>query len=430
MQWCKTGKQATIRALYYKMRITVTASRQLLECLNSAFLQASTLEQYADKVVQQHLMINAAWTIEQRAYFVTTLYNMVRFSRKLCWAIGRSDLMDSLSQLSVADVWNIWGAYTLLNEQSLPDFPEVSTLNLADVQSALSSAPQDVLLSMPSWLHERANDELGDIWPTVATALNQSAEHFIRVNSLKSDALSLTKSLAKEQIKAVPVDGLHNALKVEQMGYLFRTDAFQQGHFEMQDAGSQQLATLLDVQPGMKVVDACAGSGGKSLHIAALLENKGRVLSLDIHQHKLDTLKKRAKRAGSHVIETRLIQNSKTIKRQKEKFDRVLLDVPCSGTGILRRNPDAKWHLTEKNIENLVALQQDILQRYSQMCRVGGKLVYATCSILPSENACQVERFLANNPNWRLEKELSLMPGVSSAFDGFYGALLVKNDNS
>lgn len=195
----------------------------------------------------------------------------------------------------------------------------------------------------------------------------------------------------------------------------------------MQDAGSQQIVPFLEIQPGHKVVDACAGAGGKSLHIAALMENKGRLLSMDIHEHKLETLKQRAKRAGVHVAETRVIQNNKTIKRQKEKFDRVLLDVPCSGLGVLKRNPDAKWHLNSQNLDTLIALQTDILARYSQMCKVGGKLVYATCSILPSENEQQVERFLANNPNWQLEDSLRLLPGVNSEFDGFYAARLVKN---
>ncbi|WP_081310533.1 RsmB/NOP family class I SAM-dependent RNA methyltransferase [Pseudoalteromonas luteoviolacea] len=405
----------------------MTITRQLLDCLHTAFLQAVTLEQYADKVIQQHLAANGGWTLEQRAYFVTTLYNLIRFSRKLCWLTGRKSRVDAIGDCTIEDVWHLWGALTFLQEGQVPDYPELETFCASDIQQALEDAPLDIQLSMPRWLHERAQQELESEWPTVAKALNQSASNFIRVNGLKADAESVAKALSKQGIKAIPVGGVTDALEVKQMGYLFRTDAFQSGQFEMQDAGSQQIVPLLELKPGMKVVDACAGAGGKSLHIAALLKNKGRVLSLDIHEHKLDTLKKRAKRAGAHVIETRLIQNNKTIKRQKEKFDRVLLDVPCSGTGVLRRNPDAKWHLEEQSVNDLIALQQDILQRYSQMCRVGGKLVYATCSILPSENEQQVKRFVDNNPNWSVERELRLLPGISSEFDGFYGALLVKN---
>ncbi|KZN58557.1 RsmB/NOP family class I SAM-dependent RNA methyltransferase [Pseudoalteromonas luteoviolacea] len=406
----------------------MTVTRQLLDCLQTAFLQAVTLEQYADKVIQQHLAANGGWTLEQRAYFVTTLYNLIRFSRKLCWITGRTARVDAIEECTLEDAWCLWGAFTFLKEGQVPDYPELETLSAIDLQRALDDAPLDIQLSMPRWLHDRAQQELGNEWPAVANALNQSSRNFIRVNGLKTDGEMVARTLLKQSITTVPVSGVVDALEVQQMGYLFRTDAFQAGLFEMQDAGSQQIAPLLELKPGMKVVDACAGAGGKSLHIAALLQNKGRVLSLDIHQHKLDTLKKRAKRAGAHVIETRLIQNSKTIKRQKEKFDRVLLDVPCSGTGVLRRNPDTKWHLEERSVDDLIVLQQDILQRYSQMCRIGGKLVYATCSIFPSENELQVQRFLANNPNWSLEQEISLLPGISSEFDGFYGAVLVRNN--
>ncbi|WP_185843454.1 RsmB/NOP family class I SAM-dependent RNA methyltransferase [Pseudoalteromonas luteoviolacea] len=405
----------------------MTVTRQLLDCLHNAFLQAATLEHYADKVIQQHLAANSSWTLEQRAYFVTTLYNMIRFSRKLMWMTGRKEHVDTIQHCTREDVWDLWGAYTFIQDGQVPDYPELKSLDATHLKSALEDAPTDIQLSMPLWLHDRAEQELGNNWPTVARALNQSAGNFIRANGLKANREAVSKALSKESIATLPVEAVSDALEVKQMGYLFRTDAFQRGLFEMQDAGSQLIAPLLELLPGMKVVDACAGAGGKSLHIAALLKNKGRVLSLDIHQHKLDTLKKRAKRAGAHVIETRLIQNSKTIKRQKEKFDRVLLDVPCSGTGVLRRNPDAKWHLDEQSVSDLITLQQDILQRYSQMCRVGGKLVYATCSIFPSENELQIKQFLADNPNWSLEQELSLLPGISSEYDGFYGARLVKN---
>ncbi|MCF2857619.1 methyltransferase domain-containing protein [Pseudoalteromonas sp. SMS1] len=405
----------------------MTVTRQLLDCLHNAFLQAATLEHYADKVIQQHLAANGSWTLEQRAYFVTTLYNMIRFSRMLMWVTGHQEDVDTLQDCTRDDVWALWGAYTCLQKGQVPDYPELESLNTTDLKAALDDAPTDIQLSMPLWLHARAQRELSENWPVVAQALNQCADNFIRVNGLKADREAVAKTLSKQNITTSPVDALSDALEVKQMGYLFRTDAFQDGLFEMQDAGSQQIVPLLELAPGMKVVDACAGAGGKSLHIAAQLKNKGRVLSLDIHQHKLDTLKKRAKRAGAHVIETRVIQSSKTIKRQKEKFDRVLLDVPCSGTGVLRRNPDAKWHLDEQSVCDLISLQQDILQRYSQMCRVGGKLVYATCSIFPSENEQQVKQFLVNNPNWSLEQELNLLPGISSNFDGFYGARLVKN---
>ncbi len=133
----------------------------------------------------------------------------------------------------------------------------------------------------------------------------------------------------------------------------------------------------------MRVIDACAGAGGKTLHLAAMMQGKGRLLAMDVEEWKLENLKQRARRAGAHNVETRVITSSKTVKRLKESSDRVLLDVPCSGLGVLKRNPDAKWRDTAERLPVLVALQEEILQRYSQMVKVGGLLVYATCSILP-----------------------------------------------
>jgi 16S rRNA (cytosine967-C5)-methyltransferase len=202
--------------------------------------------------------------------------------------------------------------------------------------------------------------------------------------------------------------------------------AFKEGLFEVQDASSQCVAPFLQVEPGMKVIDACAGGGGKTLHIGALMQNKGRILALDVHQWKLNELRKRCGRAGVDVAETRMIEGSKSIKRLAGYADRVLLDVPCSGLGVLRRNPDAKWKLSNEEIDRLIIEQQDILTRYSVMVKPGGKLVYATCSVLPSENEDQVQKFLAKHgDDWTLEEEMKINP-AESGHDGFYGARLVR----
>ena len=175
------------------------------------------------------------------------------------------------------------------------------------------------------------------------------------------------------------------------------------------------------------MIDACAGAGGKSLHLAALMENKGTLLSLDIHEWKLAELKKRARRNGVQNLETRPITNSKVIKRLHERADRVLLDVPCSGLGVLRRNPDAKWKLSQDFVDRVVAEQADILARYSRMVKPGGKLVYATCSILPRENEQQLERFLGGDAGagWKLEEQRTFLP-QTDGFDGFFVSRLVK----
>jgi 16S rRNA (cytosine967-C5)-methyltransferase len=216
-----------------------------------------------------------------------------------------------------------------------------------------------------------------------------------------------------------------DALKLKNRANVFHTYAFRKGLFEMQDASSQLVSRFLEVEPGMRVVDACAGAGGKTLHLASLMENKGQLIAMDIFEHKLEDLKKRAKRNGAHNIETRVITSSKTIKKLKESADRVLIDAPCSGLGVIRRNPDSKWKLQPEHIDKIKETQAEILDQYAQMVKVGGKMVYATCSILPSENEKQVEKFLENHSEFKLQKDLKVSPH-HTGFDGFYMALLEK----
>ena len=172
------------------------------------------------------------------------------------------------------------------------------------------------------------------------------------------------------------------------------------------------------------MIDACAGAGGKSLHLSALMENKGSIISMDVEGWKLNELKKRAKRNGAHNIETRLIDSTKVIKRLHGAADRLLLDVPCSGTGVIKRNPDTKWKLQPDHIERVQGMQRDIINDYSKMLKTGGLMVYATCSILRSENEAQVERFLENHPEFELIEQQRINPSAET--DGFFMALLEK----
>lgn len=177
---------------------------------------------------------------------------------------------------------------------------------------------------------------------------------------------------------------------------------------------------------GQRGIDACAGAGGKTLQIADGLANSGRVIALDVVGKKLEELKRRARRGRFSVIETRVIESGKTIKRLSQSADRVLLDVPCSGLGALRRNPDLKWSLNRAHLDRCLALQADILQRYSNMVKVGGRLVYATCSVLPIENDRQVHTFLGQNGKpWKLLREEWFWPD-SFGYDGFYAACLER----
>jgi 16S rRNA (cytosine967-C5)-methyltransferase len=277
--------------------------------------------------------------------------------------------------------------------------------------------------SIPDWLDLLGVSELGDTWENEIRALNSLPPIVLRANSLKTNKGELIKRLTVEGFQLSNLNQ-PDALMLTKRSDIFRSKAFFEGHFEIQDSSSQLVAPFLQVEPGMRVVDACAGNGGKTLHIASLMKNKGKILALDNAEWKLEELMKRTSRAGVTIVETRLINTTKVIKRLKDKADRLLLDVPCSGLGVLRRNPDSKWRLTNEKIEEIRALQVYILDKYTQMVKPGGKFVYSTCSILPSENHEQIQSFLArSNGAFILEEEKSISP-AQSGFDGFYMARL------
>lgn len=247
------------------------------------------------------------------------------------------------------------------------------------------------------------------------------------MNKLKTNLKELAAKLSEEGIETNPIRNYPEALELKERANIFKTKAFQDGLFEVQDANSQRVAELLDVKPGMRVVDTCAGAGGKTLHLAALMENKGQIIALDIYGNKLKELKRRAKRAGAHNVETRSIDSTKVIKKLYNSADRVLIDAPCSGLGVLSRNPDAKWKLEPDFLEKIKNTQLEILEKYSRILKDGGKMVYATCSILPSENEKQVQKFLKteSGKNFKLLKEKKILSS-ESGYDGFYMALLQK----
>ena len=245
------------------------------------------------------------------------------------------------------------------------------------------------------------------------------------MNTLKSDKNRLKKILQNEGIETFINASFPDVLFLEKRPNLKLLDSFNQGLFEVQDAGSQEIGKFLNPQPKTVVVDACSGAGGKALQMAALMENTGSILSLDIYQRKLDEQEKRAKRNKVRIINTEAILNEDTILRHKAKADSLLLDVPCSGTGVIRREPDTKWKLSEESLAEVISLQKEILESHSVMVKPRGTIVYATCSILKSENEDQVQWFLSKNSDFKLDQEMRINPGPLS--DGFYMARLIKS---
>lgn len=309
----------------------------------------------------------------------------------------------------------------------LPELDGEEGFDRRGLKKRLAQAKDEVLLNdgCPLWLEELCSSELKGKWEAERKALGEESHRFIRCNTLKVSRDELAHQLKEEGVVTKAVAGVNTALEVTSNSALFRTKAFKDGMFEQQDAGSQMIGAFVDAKPGLRVVDACAGSGGKTLQLASSMEGKGVIIAMDTEQWKLDDLKKRAKRAGAFNIEPRVIDSTKVIKRMHESADIVLIDAPCSGTGVIRRMPDSKWRDGREHLNEIRATQKDILDRYSKIAKIGGIVVYSTCSILPSENEKQIEAFLHNNKDkFELLEDKHIMP--SSGFDGFYMAKLKR----
>ena len=394
--------------------------RNLLIGIHDA-LQETFFEKnkYADKVIERLLKAHKKWGSEDRKVVSEIFYNIIRWKKRLEYYIGEGAKPNNIYRLILA--------YLLWSETEYKKFEEFQGIKVADIITKLKKGTVPTKAfehSIPDWLVETLEKELGENWEKEMIALNEQAPTILRANSLKTSTKHLIEELKHENVESFTINGFKDAVQLEEKKNVFLTSAFKDGLFEVQDAGSQKIAEFLEVKPGMRVVDACAGAGGKTLHIAALMENKGQIIAMDIHGWKLAELKRRAKRAGAHNIETREITDNKVIKRLHEKADRLLIDAPCSGLGVLKRNPDSKWKIDQDFIDRIRKEQETILQDYSKIIKKGGKMVYATCSILPSENNEQVENFLKNNPDFKLVKEEKVMP--STGFDGFYMALIER----
>ncbi len=386
------------------------------DALEETFFQD---KKYADKVLERLLKAHKKWGSADRQVVSEIFYDIVRWKKRLEYYMGEGT--------KPSNIYNLILAYLLWKKVKYKKFDEFDGIKTGGILSKLDKKTfptKAIEHSVPDWLVGLFEKELGAKWEKEMSALNEQAPVILRANSLKISAENLVEILKEEGVNSFVLRGYPDAVQLEEKKNVFLTSAFKEGFFEVQDASSQKIAELLDVKEGMRVVDACAGAGGKTLHIAALMKNKGQIIALDIYEWKLAELKRRAKRAGAFNIETRFIEDNKVIKRLHNTADRLLIDAPCSGLGVLKRNPDSKWKIDEDFINRIKIEQENILKNYSKILKKGGKMVYATCSILPSENGEQVRKFLAENTEFALVKEENIMP--SDGYDGFYMALIER----
>jgi 16S rRNA (cytosine967-C5)-methyltransferase len=393
-----------------------------IDSLNAIFNEG----EYADKVVARALKKDKRWGSSDRKFVAETIYEVVRWKRLYAEIAEVKEPFDRDNLWRIFAVWAVLRGYPIPDWRQLEGTPERKIKGRFDELSKVRTLKE----SIPDWMDDLGVKELGEkVWATEIAAQNQPAKVVLRVNTLKTTKENLRAILMDLNIETDTLKNQPDALVLKERANVFMTDVFKQGFFEVQDANSQLVSAFLDVKPGMRIVDTCAGAGGKTLHIAALMENKGQLIAMDLYESKLKQLKIRAKRDGAFNIEYRIIDTTKVIKKLHQKADRVLIDAPCSGLGVLKRNPDAKWKLKPEFIDNMRKIQSEVLESYSKIVKPGGKLVYATCSILPSENQEQIERFLTTEigKEFKFIKDQKILAS-ESGFDGFYMALLERKE--
>ncbi|MFK8281834.1 RsmB/NOP family class I SAM-dependent RNA methyltransferase [Capnocytophaga cynodegmi] len=403
------------------MRLHKNLTDAVIEGLSFIFNE----NHYADKVVERQLKKDKRWGARDRAFIAETTYEIVRWKRLY------AEIAEVKQPFSVQDLRRMFAVWAVLKGISLPNWSYFENTPQRRIKGKFDelSKVRKFRESIPDWLDNLGVEELGELfWNDEIHALNTLAPVVLRANTLKISAQQLKNVLEDEGVEVNLLKKYPDALVLSERVNVFSTKAFSNGFFEVQDASSQKVAPFLQVVSGMRVVDTCAGAGGKTLHLASLMKNKGQIIAMDIYENKLQELKRRARRNEAFNIETKLI-DSKQLKRMQNTADRVLIDAPCSGLGVLRRNPDAKWKLKPEFLEQIRKTQQEILQNYSKLVKSGGKLVYATCSILPSENQKQVEDFLKSEAGrgFVFEEEDKIFAS-QSGYDGFY-MVRMRKDN-
>jgi len=376
---------------------------------------------YADKVVERILRQNKKWGSRDRSFVAEHTYEMVRWWG-LLWAI-----LDQEPSTKRKDLQKLFGVYWMWRGGILPDWPKFDAIRDIDVAERMETIDNVATKeSYAPWFSAVAEAQLGpEKWSRIAAAMNIPNTVNLRINTLKASVEQVTQSLEDHGIPLYEHPTFNGAYYIEGRPRLNHIPSFQDGWFEVQDAGSQSIAPYLQPQPGSTVIDACAGAGGKTLHLGMLMNNQGRLIAMDVEGRKLGELLKRTQRSGLDIVETKAWEEPGVLESLKDTADYLLLDVPCSGTGVIKREPDTKWKLEPEHLERLEGVQQEIISSYSTMVKPKGTMVYATCSILPQENERQVQRFLASHPAFELVEDQSVEPSTFN--DGFYMARLKRN---
>jgi 16S rRNA (cytosine967-C5)-methyltransferase len=399
---------------------------------------------------------------KDRRHIIDHVYAVLRHRARLEWWLARmgisGSLTDRLRVIAALVLLEGWSADRLAGTfdggQYRPPPLESRERDLAGKLAGHAiddgAQPAWVRLEYPQWLEHQLRNLFGSRFETEMAALGAEAAFDMRVNTLKGSRAQAIAALAEAGIEATPTPLSPIGLRVQGRPPVATLAVFRDGLIEVQDEGSQIVALLTGARPGMRVVDFCAGAGGKTLAMAATMQNKGHIVACDVLQGRVERAAVRLNRAGIHNVERRGLTTERDpwVKRHARTFDRVLVDAPCSGIGAWRRNPDAKWRVSADDLTALTDLQRRILDSATRLVRPGGRLVYATCSLLPAENAVQVEWFLGSRDDFSvrpiptvwdesmtgmaeagecptMEPSLRLTPAANGT-DGFFVAVLER----
>jgi 16S rRNA (cytosine967-C5)-methyltransferase len=408
-----------------------------------------------DNTIRDYLHHKRYIGSKDRKAIVEMVYDIVRATARLGWWVDKIKLADTprsraiaFLMLSGASPYDVTIRFTgeqycpeELNSQeqkALEDL-EGKTLNHDDMPDAIQG-------ECPEWATEFLKDLFGDDFAPQMSAMLEPAKIDLRVNTIKLDVEQAQSSLAKDGVETTRTTYAPYGLRAIGKPYMSATKAFHKGFVEIQDEGSQLIAHLCGVKPGMRVMDFCAGGGGKTLGLAAAMEGKGIIFALDNNSRRLEKGRRRYKKADVHNVEVRSLEdekNRKWLRRQKDAMDVVLVDAPCSSSGTWRRNPDLRWQFYGPTLEEIKLLQAEILARVADKVKIGGRLIYATCSLFKSENEEQMEAFLKAHPNYKIipvpsvwgdqtpcpvETDFLRLTPKDHQTDGFFTAILERTE--
>ena len=395
--------------MQYAARIAATL--EILEMVFATFAHAQEPTPRpntpADKIMERYFKARRFIGSKDRGAIAELAYWVLRHKATLEWWASRMSAPTPRVLVALALQFRkepVEAAFTgekyappslSLEEKSLLESVTGNTLHIPDM-------PAHARYNYPEWLEGELQRSLKEGFVAEMEALQGQAAVDLRANTLKIARKDLIEKLQAEGIHCGEGPLSPYAVRLQGRAPVFASPLFKAGYFEMQDAGSQVIALLAEAKPGQRVIDFCAGAGGKTLALAAQMQNKGRILALDTSSMRLEQMKPRLKRAGVDNVQIHVItsETDTYLKRHRQTADCVLADVPCSGSGTWRRNPDLKWRLNPSELESLMALQGRILEAAAKLVKPGGKLIYSTCSMLACENEAHIANFLTKNKNF------------------------------